>query len=162
MQKLIIINGPAGVGKTTISRLLAEHFSNSVCISGDILRNFIVNRGPEVKGRLGYRNGASLILNFLEAGYECVIFEYVFPARSQLDFMLSLLDVCAEKFVFTLWAPLEEVKKREKNRPDRMPLGAQVDETYETMAANLTELGTVIETGGRSIDEVLKEIEEQV
>ena len=86
MQRIIILNGPAGVGKTTISKLLANTSENSVCISGDELKNFIINKTTSVQERLGYKNGATLIDNFVEAGYELIIFEYVFPNQEHIDY----------------------------------------------------------------------------
>ena len=43
-QRVVIVNGPAGVGKTTIGRLLAARAANGVCIHGDALADFIVTR----------------------------------------------------------------------------------------------------------------------
>lgn len=39
---LIIINGPPGVGKTTISKVIAQKLLNSVYINGDEILNSIV------------------------------------------------------------------------------------------------------------------------
>ena len=41
MNKLFIITGPAGVGKTTISNKLASSLSKSVLIEGDTVYNFL-------------------------------------------------------------------------------------------------------------------------
>jgi predicted ABC-type ATPase len=43
-QRVVINNGPSGVGKTTIGRLLAARVTNGVCIHGDALAGFIVAR----------------------------------------------------------------------------------------------------------------------
>ena len=42
MNKLFIITGPAGVGKTTISNKLASSLSKSVLIEGDTVYNFFI------------------------------------------------------------------------------------------------------------------------
>ena len=58
--RLILLNGPAGVGKTTVGRLLAGLVPNGACIHGDSLKDFVVSRVEgAVGGGLGYVNGAA-------------------------------------------------------------------------------------------------------
>ena len=42
MNKIYLITGPAGVGKSTISKLLAEKLERSVLIEGDDVYHFVV------------------------------------------------------------------------------------------------------------------------
>ena len=42
MNKLYIITGPAGVGKSTISYEIGKKLAKSVVIEGDTIYNFIV------------------------------------------------------------------------------------------------------------------------
>ena len=78
-QQIVILNGPAGVGKTTIGRELAATIQNGVCIHGDDLRNFIVShQSDSVESGLGYKNAATVALNFITGGYELVVVDYVF------------------------------------------------------------------------------------
>ena len=80
-----MINGPAGVGKTTISRKLATFGENSACIHGDDFKGYIINRNMEaVETGLGYKNGATVASNFVNGGYDLVIFDYVFEDASHL------------------------------------------------------------------------------
>ncbi len=82
MSRVVILNGPAGVGKTTVGRLLAGRVTNGVCIEGDALASFIVTRVPgAVRAGLGYENGATIAANYLRGGYELVVFEYCFEER---------------------------------------------------------------------------------
>jgi len=158
MQQVIILNGPAGVGKTSVGKLLAQKSENSVCISGDALKDFIVRKTDTVKGRLGYKNGASLIYNFLNAGYELVIFEYVFPSKKQIEYFLEELKVDVPVFLYTLWAPLEVVKEREARRIERASLGEQVIKCHEELASNLNGLGQIIHTDQLAIEDVVENI----
>lgn len=42
MNKLYILTGPPGVGKSTISNLLASNLEKSVLIEGDTIYNFFI------------------------------------------------------------------------------------------------------------------------
>lgn len=42
MQKLYLITGPAGVGKSTISNKIANSLDKSVCIEGDDIYHLVV------------------------------------------------------------------------------------------------------------------------
>lgn len=81
MNKLFIITGPAGVGKTTISNKLASSLSKSVLIEGDTVYNFFVGgRISPCKENapleLFWGNCIYLINSYLEKGYD-VVFNYI-------------------------------------------------------------------------------------
>ena len=161
MKNVVILNGPAGVGKTTVGRLLAAKSRNGVCIEGDVFKNFIVTKEEStVEGRLGYKNGVSLIQNFLDAGYQLIVFEYVFPSKDQIDYFLSLLqkDAAVHIHIVTLWAPLEIIVAREADRPNRERLGERVVQCYEELRTNLDSLGEVISTEEKTPEIVADEI----
>jgi chloramphenicol 3-O-phosphotransferase len=145
-QRVVILNGPPGVGKTTTGRVLAGRFADAACIHGDDLKNFIVRRTPAVRGQLGYRNGASIATNFVEAGYQMVIFEYVFESSDGVAAFLDAYRGTAPVHLFTLWAPLSTVVARERARTGRRPLGDQVSASYGAIERNLHDLGDVIDT----------------
>jgi MoxR-like ATPase len=46
-RDVVLLNGPAGVGKTTVGRRLAASARNGVCVHGDDLRRFVVTREPD-------------------------------------------------------------------------------------------------------------------
>ncbi|HEY3764398.1 MAG TPA: DNA repair protein RecO [Gaiellales bacterium] len=146
-QRVVVVNGPAGVGKTTVGRLLAGRSANGACIEGDALAGFIVTRerGAVAQG-LGYEHGATLASNFVGAGYELVVFEYCFEEGAQVQRFLRAYTAAAPVFVFTLWAPLPVVLERERTRAERPRLGDRVVECYRSMERGLTELGQVIES----------------
>lgn len=159
MTRIILLNGPPGVGKTTVGRILAGLFSNGACIHGDDLKHFVVSRvDGAVRDGLGYINGATVAANFVEAGYECVVFEFVFEQPSQVDRFVSAFRLPFPIHLFTLWAPLEMVLARERSRQNREPLGERVAACYEAMAQNLDRLGTRIEIGAMPPEAVARMI----
>jgi ABC-type transport system involved in cytochrome c biogenesis ATPase subunit len=46
MGQVVVLNGPAGVGKTTVGRRLAGTARNGACVHGDDLKRFVVAREP--------------------------------------------------------------------------------------------------------------------
>ena len=81
MNKLYLITGPAGVGKSTISKTLAKNLSKSVLMEGDDVYHMVkgeyishLKEGNHMK--LFWENCISLIKNSLEAGYD-VVFNYI-------------------------------------------------------------------------------------
>lgn len=143
-QRVVILNGPSGVGKTTIGRLLAGRASNGVCIHGDALAGFIVRRESDAVERgLGYVNGATIASNFVRAGYGLVVFEYVFEGASHVQRFLDAYDAAAPVHLFTLWVELAVVQARGRERS-----GDRVVACHEAIGANLGELGFVVENTG--------------
>lgn len=77
--RIPLLNGPAGVGKTTVGQRLAGAVPNGVCIHGDDLKNFVVSRQDgTVASGLSYVGGAALAEVYLGAGFDLVVFEFVF------------------------------------------------------------------------------------
>lgn len=81
MPNLYIITGPAGVGKSTISKKLAENKSKSVLIEGDEIYNQVVGgyipawkKGNHLE--LFWNICFDMIDKYLVAGYD-VIFNYI-------------------------------------------------------------------------------------
>lgn len=145
-QRVVIVNGPAGVGKTTIGRLLAARAANGVCIHGDALADFIVTRvAGSVEQGLAYVNGATLAANYLRAGYDLVVFEYCFEHPRHVQRFLDAYNAAAPVSLFTLWAPLELVQERERARDGPRRLGDRVEACYRSMHANLDGLGRVLD-----------------
>ena len=81
MNKLYLITGPAGVGKTTVSKALAQNLPKSVLIEGDDIYHMVKGGyvSPWMEGnhlKLFWENSISLIKNSLENGYD-VVFNYI-------------------------------------------------------------------------------------
>jgi predicted kinase len=148
MAEVVIINGPPGVGKTTVSKILADLLPGTVCISGDDLRAFAPNNAREhLGGGSTYRGAAALAIAYLGMGATRIVVDYVFLRRSHVAYFresLGSLDV--PQSMFTLWAPLDVVQSRERGRVARSPLGAAVEECWNEIENNKAILGEFIDT----------------
>jgi predicted ABC-type ATPase len=81
MSCLYIITGPPGVGKSTISKFLAEKNEKSALIEGDDIYHLVCGGyvKPWLEGNhleVFWENCIDLIKNFLNRGYD-VIFNYI-------------------------------------------------------------------------------------
>ena len=154
-QRIVLLNGPAGVGKTTVGTALASLVPNGVCIHGDHLAGFIVSRvAGQVESGLGYKNGATVAVNFIEAGYELVVFEYVFERPGNVDRFLRAFRARSPVHLFTLWAPLDVILDRERTRTNREPLGDRVAECYRSIESNLGRIGERVDTAEMRPDHI--------
>jgi hypothetical protein len=155
-RRLVLLNGPAGIGKTAIGRRLAQRAPSGACIGGDELKSFVVRRDDPSVVSLGlsYLGGAALADVFLRAGYELVVFEH---AR-QVQRFAAALSSAHHPCLLTLWAPLDVVIARHRRR-DRVGQDEQrARACWETMSANLPELGQIIDASGdteRTLSEVI-------
>jgi chloramphenicol 3-O-phosphotransferase len=161
-KRVVLLNGPAGVGKTIVGRRLAATARNGVCIHGDDIKHFVVNREPgTVLNGMTYAAGAVLANLYLDAGYELVVFEFVFNNRLDVTRFQDQLSANVPVHLLTLWAPLQTVQEREAVRPDRERLGQRVAECWHELHANLDELGTVIDAT-RPLEAVISAVEAEL
>jgi chloramphenicol 3-O-phosphotransferase len=145
MSELIIVNGPPGVGKSTVTAILRMLVPGTVAISGDELRAFAP---PDARAHLGggatYRAGGALSAAFLELGAARVIFDYVFLRAAHFRYFLDALPETPARII-TLWAPLETLVARELARSGRQRLGLAVRDCYQEMSQNLAQMGLIVD-----------------
>lgn len=159
MVEVLLINGPAGVGKTTVASRLKLRVPGTVCVHGDQILAF---SPPDVRVHLGagstFRAGAALVREYVEMNAPRVLFDYVFSNAAHISRFCRWLAPDTMVHVFTIWAPLEAVRQREAARTEREPLGARVIETYATLQENLSQLGWLTENV-RTPDDAVDDIE---
>jgi len=160
-RKVIIINGPSGVGKSTVSHIFSREIRRGVHIDVDILRHLVANhRLTHEQVHLAYRNAAALANNFLAEGYT-VIVDGVFPKGGDLAaFRRALDNPRAGVYVYTLSGKLPVIQLREAMKMGSDSYRKRVSKLHRTMEAERRRLGVTIDTTDLSIMETVAKIKD--
>ena len=112
MKRLVIVNGPMGVGKTTVCRALKKPAAPCAFLDGDWcwdMEPFVVT---EETRTLVQDNIVHLLQSFLDCpAFETVLFCWVLHRQEILDGLLARLDLRGARVrVFTLTAEPETLR----------------------------------------------------
>lgn len=161
MNKLYLITGPAGVGKSTISKRISKDKNKSALIEGDEIYHFVKGGyiSPWLEGNhldVFWKNSIDIIRNFLEENYD-VVFNYIIT-KDNLNFLKTMFDDVEIKFI-VLMVDEETIIKRDKERP----LDCQMGERSIILLNNFINANYdkrhILNTSNMSIEETLEEIE---
>lgn len=133
---ILIVNGPCGVGKSTVTKELEEKFDACVHIKADYVHCFIVNSQiiPE-HIRMTDINIESLVKNFKMNGFKNIIIDNVYETTEHMNSVINNLKQYDEAvFSVLLYCELEENIRRDGMRPLDDICGEQrVRELHEIM-----------------------------
>ena len=105
MKRLIFVNGPMGVGKSTVCRELQKLLAPCAYLDGDWCWDLVPFTVTEETKELVLGNAAHLLRSFLDcSAVETVLFAWVLPKREIIDELLSRIGGGAEFRLFTLTA----------------------------------------------------------
>ncbi len=160
MSKLYIITGPAGIGKTTISKKVAEILEKSVLIEGDNIYNFFVGGRikpwlPDAPLELFWDNCIYLIKSYLEHGYD-VVFNYIINP-TQLNMLLNTFKGYEIKFKVLL-ADKDTIASRDKERPIDCQMGKRSLVLLQKFIEYDYDSKYIIDTTDLSVNDILNKI----
>ena len=160
MNKIYLITGPAGVGKSTISKQIAKNLNKSVLIEGDDIYNLV--KGGYISPwkednhlEFFWKNIFDLLTNSINAGYD-VVFNYI----------LSKEDVCNIKRKFAnieikfvcLMVDEKTIAKRDKLRPINCQMGERSIVLLNEMLEENFNQQNILYSTNLTIEETFKEI----
>ena len=161
MPTLYIITGPAGVGKSTVSKKLAEMKTKSALIEGDEIYHQVVG-GYTPAWKEGnhldtfWKVCINSIQAYLNDGFD-VIFNYIVNP-TQLETIKKEFENYNIKFVVLL-VDEETLLARDKERPE----DCQMKERCITLLNNFKNKNydpkNILDTSKLSVDETISEIE---
>lgn len=131
MNKIYIISGPAGVGKSTTSKGLAEQFNCSAYIEGDLINHMVVGGylppwESEESLLLVWENIADLSINFLQANKNVIIDYVAFPEEVEKFSRKIYAEVKNIEIIYVvLWVDSIELLRRDTLRDREHQMGAR-------------------------------------
>ena len=163
MQTLYIITGPAGVGKSTISKRLAMKSKKSALIEGDdiyhqVIGGYVQAWKPENHLKTFWKICINTIKIYLEDGFD-VVFNYIITPED-MKIIKSSIQNYNIKFVILL-TDESTLLVRDKQRP----IDCQMNERCLTLLNNFKNRNynskNVLDTSNLSIDETIDIIENE-
>lgn len=162
MTDLYIITGPAGAGKSTISRKIAESKSKSVLIEGDDIYHQVVGGYVQAwkQGNhldIFWKICIDMIDIYLSNGYT-VVFNYIVNPEN----IKALQDKFKEyKIKFIILITDEgTLLSRDKERPKDCQMGERCLTLLNDFKNKNYNKNNFLDTSNLSVDETLEEIEE--
>lgn len=161
MANLYIITGPSGVGKSTISRKIAELKTKSALIEGDEIYHQVV--GGYVQA---WKDGNHLdvfwkvcintIKIYLESGYD-VVFNYIISPE-EIEILRKEFNNYTIKFV-VLIVDEKTIMLRDKERPEDCQMKERCIVLLNKFKDRNYNSNNVLDTTNLNIDETVKIIE---
>lgn len=158
---LYLITGPAGVGKSTISQILARKSKKSVLIEGDDIYHQVVSgyKSAWEEGNhleVFWKICENMIDTYLSYGYD-VIFNYIFNVEN-FQMFNEKFEKYSKKFVI-LVTDEETIIKRDLERPLDCQMGERSLILLKSFKSKPFDRKYYIDTSNLSIEETVNEIE---
>jgi hypothetical protein len=120
----ILLNGPLGIGKTTLAEALTESLDRCVMLDGDHL----VAANPPAPDEMEHLHSTVALLaeHHRRFGYRHFVIDHIWRSRAELDDLcrrLRAVDADAAVRCFLLTLPAEENRRRIERRCQARALG---------------------------------------
>ncbi len=131
LVKIYIISGPAGVGKSTTAKRLAEQFDHSAYIEGDLINHMVIGGylppwESEKLQALVWENIADLSINFIQANKNVIIDYVAFPEEvEKFSKYIYAVEKNIEIRYVVLWVTKDELLRRDALRIKEHQMGAR-------------------------------------
>ena len=161
MKNIYIIGGTMGVGKSTVSRIVAEKLKNSVFLDGDWCWDAHPFQVTEETKKMVLQNICFLLNQFIHcSAYENIVFCWVLHEQSILDSILQNIDK-TDCTIVNVSLMCNETELRKRLLKD-VHAGKRQQDVVQRSVARIscyTTLNTIkINTNGKNPMEVAEEI----
>ena len=163
MQTLYIITGPAGVGKSTISQILAKRSKKSALIEGDDIYHQVVGGyaqawKPENHLKTFWKICINTIKIYLDDGFD-VVFNYIVTPQN-VNLIKSSIQNYNIRFVILL-TDESTLLARDKQRPIDCQMNERCITLLNAFKNRNYNLKNILDTSNLSIDETINIIENE-
>ncbi|MDP2628478.1 MAG: AAA family ATPase [Nanoarchaeota archaeon] len=153
----VIIRGPAGVGKTTLGKMLAKKIKGYYISVDKILKKHKLDYVQDescISEENCLKSNELILLQFSEAikKNNHLVIEGCFYHKSQLKHLLSKLP--NKSLIFTLKAELPELIKRDKTRKG---IGIESIKAVHKLSSQF-DYGIIIDTNNKTKSQIIKEM----
>jgi thymidylate kinase len=147
---IVVLNGPLGIGKSTLAEALTERIDRCVMLDGDHL----VSTNPPPADEIEYLHAtiALLVAHHRRSGYHHFVIDHLWRTAAELEHLRhTLLDVdsAADIRTFLLTLPLDENLRRIRLRQGSRAL----DEREFELRTVAEERSTLFEGDARGLGE---------
>ena len=163
MNKLFIITGPAGVGKSTISKGIANSLSKSVLLEGDDFYHHVV--GSYVPAWMDgnhldvfWKVCCDSIKTYLDNGYD-VVFNYII-SKNKFNELKEIFKNYEFKFVVLL-VEEDTIMKRDKLRPEDCRMNERCLILLDSFKKNNYSENNILYTDDLDVDSSVKKVLEE-
>lgn len=163
MSKLYIITGPAGVGKSTISKEIAKTRKKSALIEGDEIYHLVEGGyiSPWKEGnhlKVFWENCTDIIKNFLDNEYD-VIFNYIIN-KEKIKELKQKFSETETKFI-VLMVDENTILKRDAMREEECQMKERSLKLLESTKKQNFNKKNILDTSKLTIEETVKIILEE-
>lgn len=158
MRKLIILRGPAGVGKTTVGKILKRRLGDSLLFNLDFICSDMVGGHPREK-EIRYAAHELCYFAAKKAKKQNLIFERLFDLQDDIDHISRLFSKLGYQiFTFTLNASLPKLIRQDSKRQN--PLGPDDIKRLHGyfVKSDVKNQGVIIEAGNKKASTIADEI----
>ena len=160
MKTLYVITGPAGVGKSTISRGIAEKLDKSALIEGDDIYHQVVGGYQQAWKEGNHLNTffkvcINSIKVYLEDGYD-VVFNYIINPEQIKEIRENFKEYNV-KFIVLL-VDEETLLKRDKERPEDCQMKERCIVLLNSFKNKNYDNKNILDTSTLSVEDTINEI----
>jgi tRNA uridine 5-carbamoylmethylation protein Kti12 len=156
---IVIINGPPGIGKTTIATKLSKKLKRASVIEVDRFKYFTVDKRKATESIDLADEQMFAMMEALREDRRNLIIEYTYDSPRYFQAIVRRCKgIDKEVYAFRLRAHLDDNVRRDKRRPREIRLGTKVTQIHQRMDELGDSLGYTVESTGLSVEKTTEKI----
>lgn len=157
---IIIINGPPGIGKSTIARKLTKKLKRAAVIEVDRVKYFSVDARKRTESiDIGDQQVFMMVQALRSSGKANIVLDYVYETPKYFQAVVrKLRSIDRGVYAYRLRAVLAENIHRDKRRPASVQMGQRVRELAARLDEQGDSVGYTVETTGLSVEKTAEKI----